>query len=438
NETFSEVSENTGVAYHGIGWGSNFLDYDNDGDLDLYVSGSLEGSDQVPSIMYTNNGTGSFENVDVGFAGDTVISFSNAIGDVDNDGYPDVAVNNFGEYSSMVWRNSGGTNNWIKIQLQGVQSNRDGIGTSIRAYFDNNYVSRYTHCGIGFLAQNSSYEMMGLGESESIDSLIISWPSGHVDKLINLEGNQKIKVIEGATLLPPQIEVIGNNTLCSGDSAILETGFYKSYLWSTGETSRKIKVFNSGNVKVNVEDYAGNTAESATVTILAFDSLQLSFDTTPSSTNSSDGKIKVSVDGGTPPYVYEWDDPGLEMTDLIEDLPPGEYSVTVKDGNGCEVAGTAEVSLLVGLPEEHANLPVRLYPNPASDQIIINSQNIKGKWLEFKMSDLSGKLVKSVYFDAVPQGGDLRINIKNIRSGLYLAEIRNGEKWLRSKIVVNQ
>ncbi|MGI9543130.1 MAG: FG-GAP repeat domain-containing protein, partial [Cyclobacteriaceae bacterium] len=154
NETFSEVSENTGVAYHGIGWGSNFLDYDNDCDLDLYVSGSLEGSDQVPSIMYTNNGAGNFENTDVGFAGDTVISFSNAIGDIDNDGYPDVAVNNFDEYPSMVWRNTGGTNNWIKIQLQGVQSNRDGIGTSIRAYFDNRNIIRYTHCGIGFLAQN--------------------------------------------------------------------------------------------------------------------------------------------------------------------------------------------------------------------------------------------------------------------------------------------
>lgn len=436
NETFIEVSEATGVAYHGIGWGSNFLDYDNDGDLDLYVSGSLEGSSEVPSMMYTNDGVGSFQNMDVGFVADTVISFSNAIGDIDNDGYPDIVVNNFNEYASMVWKNKGGVNNWLKIQLQGGQSNRDGIGTSISAYFNNKKITRYTHCGIGFLAQNSAYELLGLGESTEIDSLTFAWPSGHVDKLRNIKTNQKIKIIEGSTLLPPRVDILGNSTLCPGDSVILETGFYESYLWSTGETSRTIVVSKRDEVKVSVVDYTDNAGESETVSVSVHDSLKLSFETTPTGANANSGSIKVVVNGGAPPYSFEWNHQTSNNSELLGDLAPGTYSVNVKDNNGCNVSGTATVSLLVGL-EDPSEFKALIYPNPANKQVIVNLKDFVGKGFEFKMMDLSGKVVSGAYYDAISTEKELTLNIDKIHSGLYLIEIKTEKLVYRTKLIID-
>lgn len=435
DETFDEVAQITGVAYHGIGWGSNFLDYDNDGDLDLYVSGSLEGSDQVPSIMYTNMGNGTFENIDVGFAGDTVISFSNALGDMNNDGFPDIAVNNFNEYVSMLWKNNGGNNNWLKIQLQGVQSNRDGIGAFITAYYNNNRMLRYTHCGIGFLAQNSAYEIIGLGDYYQVDSLIITWPGGNQDILKNISSNQKIKIIEGATALPPSIDIQGEDNLCPGDSVVLETGFYGSYLWSTGDTTRSIKIFNKAEVNVQVINYQGNSGQSETVSINTYDSLKLNLEITHSVAGTNSGSIKALVSGGQPPYSYDWVGSGSIDADSIGSLAPGTYSVVVKDGNGCVIGGTAEISLLVGIDEDPFYLNARVYPNPAGSHISIDLKDMGARQLEFRMWDLWGKMVKSFQLGA-HGSQEVEVDIRDLQPGLYLLEINNELMPYRSKILV--
>lgn len=198
--TFTEVADETGVGFYGIGWGASWIDGDLDGDLDLYVSGAIVGSDAVSSAYYRNDGMDGFsEPANAGFVGDTVYSWSNAVGDFNRDNVLDIAVLNQAPFSSQLWENQG-DGSFIGLQLTGVLSNRDGIGTKVELYGgQNGYQSAYTHCGSGFLAQQSRTVRFGLGNLAQIDSMVITWPTGHQDFLVNPTANVIHLLTEGST-----------------------------------------------------------------------------------------------------------------------------------------------------------------------------------------------------------------------------------------------
>ncbi len=196
---FVDDTDVANVGFYGVAWGSNFLDADNDGALDLYVSGANIGSNTPSSAFYKNQGDGAFSQISTGFQGDTVKSYCNAVGDFNQDGFPDIMVSNFAPYNSQLWENTGGTNQWLKIKLQGVKSNHQGIGSKIELYSNDEYQMRYTHCGIGYMGQNSNTEIIGLKNSDQADSILITWPTGHVDKLFNIAANQVLNITEGST-----------------------------------------------------------------------------------------------------------------------------------------------------------------------------------------------------------------------------------------------
>lgn len=196
--TFTNVAEALGTAFYSIAWGASYLDAENDGDLDLYVSGMLTGSDErLPSAFYENqNGIFSIPE-NAGFENDNKISFANALGDIDNDGLADIIVMNDTDLP-FLWKNkSVGANNWLKAKLQGTQSNRDGIGSTIEISSNGKKQYRYTLCGEGYLGQNSSYEFFGLQDAINIDYIKVTWLSGTVDIINNVQPNQSITIVEG-------------------------------------------------------------------------------------------------------------------------------------------------------------------------------------------------------------------------------------------------
>ncbi|GAA3791785.1 hypothetical protein GCM10022271_25250 [Corallibacter vietnamensis] len=202
--TFSDVTNSTNTEFNGFSWGAVFLDADNDMNLDLYVSSSMDGS--VPSLasaaFYHNNGNETFTIPEEGFQNDTRISHSNAIGDIDNDGYPEIIVNNTNNANMFLWKNQGDlSNNWLKVRLSGVQSNKDGIGSVIEISVDGNKQYRYTLCGEGYISQNSSAEFFGVGSYNVIDYVKITWLSGIVDYIENVNVNQELLVVEGSNQL---------------------------------------------------------------------------------------------------------------------------------------------------------------------------------------------------------------------------------------------
>jgi hypothetical protein len=196
---FEEVAEQAGVGYFGNGWGSNFLDADNDGDLDLYVSGSakIKSQQNRTSLFYENLGNGTFSIPEIGMGADSATSYVNAVGDINNDGFPDLAVQNNPPYYHHLWKNGGNTNNWLKINLEGKISNQDAVGAKVELFTNGTYQQRYRQCGSGFMGQNSTSLLFGLKDQEVVDSLVITWPTGHIDHFNALAANQVLHFIEG-------------------------------------------------------------------------------------------------------------------------------------------------------------------------------------------------------------------------------------------------
>lgn len=195
--TFKNLAGEKGIGFFSVAWGTNFLDGDNDGDDDLYVSGMLPGKDALNSQYFANQFPQDTFIYGAKIESDTVSSFNNAIGDINNDGYPDIGVINVGPYPSFVFENIGGENHFIKIKLQGVLSNKDGIGSTLLLYSGGNRQLKYTQCGIGFMGQNSDTQIFGLGQQTSIDSLIVIWPTGHKDIFRSLDIDKKHILTEG-------------------------------------------------------------------------------------------------------------------------------------------------------------------------------------------------------------------------------------------------
>ncbi|MFT4804652.1 MAG: hypothetical protein ACJAZK_002842 [Psychroserpens sp.] len=204
NGTFLNTTAESGTSFNSIGWGAVFLDADNDKDVDLYVSGYFDGSTEglLSAAFYENIGNETFSiPSNAGFSGDDRESYSNATADLNHDGLVDIVVNNGDNMDVFVWNNQSVTaNSWLKVSLEGVQSNRDGIGAVIEISINNNKQYRYTHLGEGYLSQNSSTKSFGLGDATNIDYVKVTWLSGIEDVLYNVNPNQSLHITEGNTL----------------------------------------------------------------------------------------------------------------------------------------------------------------------------------------------------------------------------------------------
>lgn len=189
------------------GWSAHLFDYDNDGRKDLFVAQShvMDTIEKTsPNLRYLEpplllrNQAGHFSRVIAGevfqqnWAGRGA-----AFGDLDNDGYVDIVVNNLGQ-SAYVLKNDGGSrNNWVGIALVGTKSNRDGIGARIKVVSTSGLTQYFTvNTAVGYLSASDKRVLAGLGNDSFAKLIEIRWPSGVVQKFENVKPRQYLKAIE--------------------------------------------------------------------------------------------------------------------------------------------------------------------------------------------------------------------------------------------------
>jgi hypothetical protein len=249
NGNWTSEGEARGLAIGAQSWSADFGDYDNDGDLDCFVTNhdafcdllendgngfftevteeaDLEGEFQLTPIQSTwvelnndgfidllvtgqgshyvalNDGDGTFTMYNDLFGSFPVNSY--ALGDLNNDGAMDVfhSAGGYGGWGSeafedRVYLNDGNPNNWIKVNLTGVESNINGIGARISIYGPWGVQIREIKAGESYGIQNTMTQHFGLGSNELIDQMTITWPSGTVDNYYEVTPNQQLGLVEG-------------------------------------------------------------------------------------------------------------------------------------------------------------------------------------------------------------------------------------------------
>jgi|GEM_PF-2089060 len=216
NGIFLEVAARAGVDASANARAAIWGDYDNDGDLDLYVVNEASDGAEIPrgsdphgwNALYLNRGDGTFVDFPADKAGVAGFPFvregTAAIADYDNDGCIDIFINNQrvlkGRPSYLIrnilLRNSGNRNNWLEIRLRGTKSNRDGIGAKVSLFAGNRRQFREQNGGAHTFAQNSTVLHFGLGEAKAVDRLLVKWPSGITQTLTALTVNRILTITE--------------------------------------------------------------------------------------------------------------------------------------------------------------------------------------------------------------------------------------------------
>ncbi len=215
DDLFDDLSKSTGIADATrllSGWGLRFFDYDNDGLMDLILANGhpddtvdrrMRGVTYAEQLLlFHNTGNGKMANVSKSSGPVFEKKYSArglAVGDLNNDGYPDLVVGINGGAPLILYNNAESRNHWLGLHLVGTTSNPDAVGAVIKWSAGGKVHSRLKRAGGSFLSSHDPREILGIGKETRVEWVEIHWPkpSNRVDRFTDLPIDQYSTIIEG-------------------------------------------------------------------------------------------------------------------------------------------------------------------------------------------------------------------------------------------------
>jgi enediyne biosynthesis protein E4 len=213
--SFRSASAPASLPY--VGWGTAFLDYDNDGWLDLVIvnghvypqlaSAKLGASASYRQrrFVYHNLGNGRFKEVGATLGSiwtEERVSRGLAVGDLDNDGRLDLVINDLDGRAQVVRNEGEKLGHWLQVQLRGAGKNTDAIGAVLTLRIGQQIQTRIIRSGTGYLSQDAQRQHFGLGDATKVDSLEVLWPDGTKTERKNLAADAILTIEQPSPVAP--------------------------------------------------------------------------------------------------------------------------------------------------------------------------------------------------------------------------------------------
>ena len=204
----------TNVAGHGsptflyVGWGTSFADLDNDGWEDVFVVNGhlypeadrfqlgLQYKQRALVFLNTRDKTFREAGLELGLS-QRWKSRGLAVGDYDNDGKPDLLINNLDDGPVLLHNEMPRVGHWLQVRCIGTESNRSAVGARLTLRAGPLTLTREIKAGTSYLSSNDLRIHFGLGQQERVDSLEIRWPSGRREKIRGIKADQVLRLEEG-------------------------------------------------------------------------------------------------------------------------------------------------------------------------------------------------------------------------------------------------
>ena len=193
-----------------VGWGTHFIDYDNDGWVDVFVANGHvypqveraggATSYAQPKLLFRNNQDGTFTDVtSTSGAALTMaaVSRGSAAGDLDNDGDLDVVINNLDGAPTILRNDGGNRQNFLVVALEGRTGNRDAVGAIVTVRATDLVQRAERRSGDSYLSHSDARLHFGLGKRAKVDSVEVRWPNGTVQRFGEMPANSFVKLVEG-------------------------------------------------------------------------------------------------------------------------------------------------------------------------------------------------------------------------------------------------
>ena len=192
-----------------VGFSPLFLDYDNDGHLDIFCANGHP-QDVIEILqdhetyaqraqLFRNNGDGTYHEVSEtagAYFASAFVGRAAACADYDNDGDTDIIVMNSNQRAVLLRNEIGNRHNWLGIKLVGTRSNRNGIGAKVTIHAGEMTQVTETKSGSSYASGSDTRLLFGVGEHERVEKISITWPSGIRQELAGVEVNQIVTISE--------------------------------------------------------------------------------------------------------------------------------------------------------------------------------------------------------------------------------------------------